>query len=373
MAKTGARRAVRRHCRSNDALRRSRPCGTHSAGAFLVLFGVSTVVALLFKLSQTAGHYSYSPASAQGTAEAIKLALSLGFLWREHARDAAAAPLLPYFRAQLSAGLLAHLAGLSALYFVNNQAAFLLFKLSDVSTNVLFKSGASGVSALLLWAFLSRPIAGLQWLAIALQVCGLLIVQYDECTHAAQLPATVYLLLLGSLVVTCVCNVWNEHLLKAHAAASLNLQNAVLYASGLVLNLGLCAATSGLGRYFGGYTPVVLGLILCQARTDGRTDGLTGWRADLRADSRRTAAGPGPRPPDPAPRALARNCARRRRRFWASLSQPCSSTPTRWCAPPPARAPPGCCTSSRSPCLARRFPSTRCWAASSSLSPPMCT
>ena len=53
------------------------------ASAFLLLFAMQSGTALLFKLSQRSGRYTYSTGSAQTIAEAIKLVMSVCFFWRE--------------------------------------------------------------------------------------------------------------------------------------------------------------------------------------------------------------------------------------------------------------------------------------------------
>ena len=268
-----------------------------AALAFGVLVATQTSVALLFKLGQSAGgSYTYSPASAQTTAEALKLCLSLLLLSRQtlashallpqpvdaeevHGRRAGAAALplraalaLRSLGPLLTPRLLWNKAGLAVLYCFNNQLAFALFRWADAASITLIKSASSIVSALLLWTLLRRPIAPLQWHAIALQVLGLFIVQFDSCKGAPLLSLPTYLELLLSMLCSCSAGVWNEYVLK-NVDAPMHLQNVVLYSGGVFLNACVFlvselwdgAGGSLAAAYFRGYHAAALGVILCQA------------------------------------------------------------------------------------------------------------
>jgi UDP-galactose transporter len=260
--------------------------------AFFGLVVIQTGVALLFKLSQRGGKYTFLTSSAQTTAEFCKLLISLGFFARdtlavappaapsdvEEPPAAVAAPspprspaaLLAALRAQISDQLLAHTGGLALLYCFNNQLAFSLFRWADAATVTLIKSASSIVSALLLWVLLNRPIAPLQWHAITLQVLGLFIVQYDSCKGSALLSLPVYLALFGSLFISSGAGVWNEHVLKTFGI-SMHVQNICLYSFGVLFNLLVFVFLEQhggrglMGSYFHGYNPAAVGVIFCQA------------------------------------------------------------------------------------------------------------
>jgi UDP-sugar transporter A1/2/3 len=254
-----------------------------------------TGVALLFKLSQKNGKYTFSPGSAQTTAEAAKLLISAAFFTRDTlaarrgavitpdadaeqpetpappALSSDAASVVAAFRAQVDARLLRHTCGLSLLYCFNNQLAFALFRWADAATVTLIKSASSFVSAILLWLLLSRPIAPLQWIAILLQVLGLFIVQYDDCKHAALLALPIYFALFVSLFISSAAGVWNEHVLKTFQV-TMHVQNCCLYVFGVGMNLAVfCFFEKRDTRvplhsaYFAGYNAPALGIIFCQA------------------------------------------------------------------------------------------------------------
>ena len=246
--------------------------------AFFSLLAIQTGVALLFKLSQRNGKYSFSPGSAQTTAELCKLCISVA-LFRRDTRSPvdgeSAAPssmsVLLALQKQVDKRLLLHTGGLALLYGFNNQLAFALFRMADAASVTLIKSASSVVSAILLWLLLARPIAALQWIAIVLQVLGLWVVQYDACKHAVLLPLPVYLALFASLLISSGAGVWNEHVLKTFQV-SMHAQNCCLYAFGILINLAVfcfveerSALMPLSSAYFYGYNAAAVGVILCQA------------------------------------------------------------------------------------------------------------
>ena len=217
--------------------------------ALCTLVAVQTLVAVIYRLAQRDGGYPFAPLSALAMAELGKLAISL-VLHVRASRDSAVGdaaggggrsggsgehPLAfvqqPAFRAHLP-----KFAVLALLYFINNQLAFKLFLWADPTSINLLKSGAIAVSALLWTLFFRRPIAPLQWASIAMQICGMVIVQYDQCTQHTLLALPVYGALFIAVFITALCGVWNELQLKS-LPLSIHEQNAGLYAVGFALNL----------------------------------------------------------------------------------------------------------------------------------------
>ena len=305
---------------------------------FVALTAVQVSVAVIYKVSQTNGGYAYSPASALTTSEFIKLCMSLlGVVWgaamsitpphtgvrpigdqyalvgqttedderlATPTKTAAAVPddpdleapvvarartktvgcsaravslAMAQLRRDLSPSLLFHVTCLASLYAINNHLAFVLFLYVDAASISLFKSWSTAFSALMLWQFFARPIHRLQWASIALQVVGLIIVQYDPCKQGTAHAVSSYMLLLVSVLITSLCSVWNEQVIKRYSA-SLHSQNAALYAVGTVLNLlvflfappnypaiGKDPVTGEAVSFFAGYTLVTLGVIGCNS------------------------------------------------------------------------------------------------------------
>ena len=64
----------------------------------------------------------------------------------------------------------------------------------------------------------------------------MIIVQHDPCKGGERYPMLAYVLMTISAVLTAMCAVRNEYLVKNYKI-ELNVQNAVLYAGGAVMNL----------------------------------------------------------------------------------------------------------------------------------------
>lgn len=113
---------------------------------------------------------------------------------------------------------------------------FLLYKLSDPGTIQLIKSGTTLITAVVSMFFLGTKVTRGQWLAISLQVCGIVVTQYKPT--GAQYPFGTYLVLLFQTTVSAVASVYNQKLCKS-ADASMHVMNMFLYAAGMVINLVL--------------------------------------------------------------------------------------------------------------------------------------
>ena len=246
--------------------------------SFFALVTIQTLVALLFKVSQREAQYTFSPSSAQTTAEVIKLVISVTLFARvvhadaradlgvEAARDPPVTLISLMWarcRQDVTSCLALSLGGLASLYCFNNQLAFRAFRLADAATVTLVKSNSTAVSAGLLWLLLKRRVAHLQLVAIALQSLGLFVAQYDACKQAAQLPLYVYCLLVLSLLLASAAGVINEKLLKEERA-HMHLQNIFLYIYGIAMNLAWFVATET-RPFFTGYSLPAWGVIACQA------------------------------------------------------------------------------------------------------------
>ena len=141
-------------------------------------------------------------------------------------------------RSLVSVGLFRHMASLAFLYFVNNQLSFVLLMTLDPATISLFKACSTILAAVMLWCCFARDILSLQWLALLMQIVGMLVVLYDPNRGLRGVAASLasYLLLILSVSITAVCSVWNEFVVKSYAA-NLMAQNVVLYALGTLYNV----------------------------------------------------------------------------------------------------------------------------------------
>lgn len=249
---------------------------------FFCLSIIQIVVVLVYKFSQTNGKYNYSTISAITMAEIIKFCVSLCVtFWSISSTKEAPMSFgvmeTLFFRldfcrreiqGQISKKFLLQTFNLAFLYGINNQIAFVLFQYVDIVSISLFRSFTSFQAAMLLWFFLSRPINRIQWSAIALQVIGLIIVEYDACKKLAILELHLYVVLLINCSISSTCTVWNEHLLKTYSVP-LYVQNLVLYFFGFIINFSFFAvsymqSTDPIG-FFEGYSILVLAVIFCNS------------------------------------------------------------------------------------------------------------
>lgn len=239
--------------------------------AFFGLTFIQIAIGVVYKFSLNAqGSYSYSTASAIALAEFIKASMSLTFHLSSssslrEAWDSAKACLnyrmvlqlfgyvllsYPYPLLTNNNIVMAHINRLAGLYCTNNQLTFLSYKAADPASFQLFKSWAAFFTAIILWSFGARIITQLQWTAILLQVCGLMIVQYDACKESLLLPLYVYGLFLLATSITAITSVWNERVVKS--GYSFNVINIILYVWGFMLNTIIYF---GLAKSLGGGRP----------------------------------------------------------------------------------------------------------------------
>ena len=248
--------------------------------AFLVLLFVQVLVSIVYKFSQTKGKYTYSPLSAIASAEFIKLCISLTFIWLSVSIDDSSSnnkiynrflACYAWFRKEVQSIFIAYTFGLALLYVINNQLAFVLYLYVDMASISMFKSFSSILSAILLWLFCERTLVREQWASIILQVVGLVIVQYDSCRDVPFLAIKDYITLIVSTLITAICSVWNERLIKTYSV-NMHIQNAILYTFGLTLNLTLFFFFPDLfvknetrKQFFEGYSLMVIAIILCNS------------------------------------------------------------------------------------------------------------
>ena len=244
--------------------------------AFFSLLAIQTIVALIFKFSQTNGTYEFFTSSAQTSAEVIKLIISFCLFTRQNNHTKKSEVQIDQssvaaLASQISFRLVTQCGFLAALYCANNQLAFVIFRWADPASITLVKSASSFVSAFFLWLLLKRPVNHLQWISICIQVLGLIVAQYDECRKSTLLPSATYAALLASLCISSAAGVWNEHLLKT-CNASLHAQNMCMYVYGAVFNWLVFllwekpeqeVLSSSL--WFRGYSAGALGVIISQA------------------------------------------------------------------------------------------------------------
>mmetsp|Transcript_75563 Transcript_75563/g.161939 ORF Transcript_75563/g.161939 Transcript_75563/m.161939 type:complete len:368 (-) Transcript_75563:36-1139(-) len=242
------------------------------------LVAVSTLVGILYKVSQAAtGGFTYSTTSAITIAECMKFLMSTTFhiLATRDGKTlgvfSGAAAAWQSARAQLTRSAVGQIWFLSFLYTFNNQLSFFVYTLADPGTIFLFKSASTIIVAIIQCTFVGKRFSTEQWRAMALQACGMVIVQYDPCTQRAIYEPTAYICMMVSTAVSAICAARNEYLVKNYTI-DLNVQNATLYLGGAAMNLfGFFVlpnpnSSQGSIGFFEGYSnPLALGVVFANS------------------------------------------------------------------------------------------------------------
>ena len=148
----------------------------------IALVVLQTMSGTLYKVSQTESRYAYSTYAAFTLAEIGKLVVSMTLYAKERPKHQSLAQAIQATRVSLKKpGLVFKIGTLAALYFANNQLMFLLFLRADPASINLLKAGSGAITALVWCICMGRVVSQQQWIAIAIQACGLVVVQYDAC------------------------------------------------------------------------------------------------------------------------------------------------------------------------------------------------
>jgi UDP-sugar transporter A1/2/3 len=224
--------------------------------AFGALVAIQVSISTFFKLSQIDSSYAYSPASSLALSEFVKLVVA-GLLL---AREVGLLEMRKQIRTASLSSFGVKVFGLSTLYAINNHFAFALFRVADPGSINLFKAGTSFISAILLRLVSNRLVSSVQWVAIIIQVIGLIQAQYDPCLHKATLETWIYWMIFAHVLIASINGLWNEKLVKQEHYG-LHLQNVILYLCGFLWNLVFYAAippsfygTAENQGFFSGYT-----------------------------------------------------------------------------------------------------------------------
>merc|ERR1719188_524376 len=104
-----------------------------------------------------------------------------------------------------------------------------------------------------------------------LQGVGMVIVQYNPCKQSGRYRSLAYVLMGTSTVLTALCAVRNEFLVK-NFKVGLNVQNATLYSGGALMNfLAFCflpnpnSAQGSIGFFHGFDNALAVGVVFANA------------------------------------------------------------------------------------------------------------
>ncbi|KAK2034241.1 UDP-galactose transporter [Colletotrichum zoysiae] len=268
--------------------------------AALGLVAIQVGIGIIMKISQTGGSYSFSPSASVTISEFFKMILSTIFFWNECKRRAAdgvlpstrgggsgysslatselplaerssldekreedalngnagsssnangvdkhTSPLPPldfrtfwrYVRGEVTKDVRYGFCNLALFYVLINNSIFVSYKMADPGTIQLTKSGVTFITALVMIATLNTKISKIQWIAILMQICGLMVTQYNPQTGTTY-PFSTYFILLFQVFLSASSGVYNQALLKTDDS-SLHADNMILYGAGASMNL-LC-------------------------------------------------------------------------------------------------------------------------------------
>ncbi|KAK1585160.1 UDP-galactose transporter [Colletotrichum navitas] len=269
--------------------------------AALGLVAIQVGIGIIMKISQTGGSYSFSPSASVTISEFFKMVLSTIFFWNECKRRAAdgvlpstrgggsgysslaTSELLPlaerssleekreedalnggsssssnangvdkhnrplpplnfrtywrYVRGEVTKDVRYGFCNLALFYVLINNSIFVSYKMADPGTIQLTKSGVTFITALVMIATLNTKISKIQWIAILMQICGLMVTQYNPQTGTTY-PFSTYFILLFQVFLSASSGVYNQALLKTDDS-SLHADNMILYGAGASMNL-LC-------------------------------------------------------------------------------------------------------------------------------------
>lgn len=141
----------------------------------------------------------------------------------------------------------------------------------DPGTVFLFKAASTLIVATVQTLFAGKSFTVDQWRAMAIQACGLIVVQYDPCKSSVIHQPLAYACLIVSALITGISSARNEYLVKNYKIG-LNVQNATLYSGGVLMNLAAFflvpnpnSSQAHLGFFDGYDNPLAVAVVLANA------------------------------------------------------------------------------------------------------------
>ncbi|GMI43059.1 hypothetical protein TrCOL_g8095 [Triparma columacea] len=215
----------------------------------------------MFKFSQSNGGYEYNTASSMVIVEFIKLLMAAS-LHTKDVTDGGAikmsfSELYQSTRREVQAHIDAHIiktyAFLAVSYAVCNQMVFWIMSVADPGIFSLVKSSSPMLVAGMNLLVYKKKLSGEQWKCVVLLICGLIPVTSASC-DASKVAYTFssYLLMGSNTAWSALNSVVNANALK-ELKMTLPMQNMILYAMGVCINLIIYLFTSTGGGFFSGY------------------------------------------------------------------------------------------------------------------------
>ncbi|KAK4191065.1 nucleotide-sugar transporter-domain-containing protein [Podospora australis] len=283
----------------------SPPSASQRAGylAAASLVAVQVGSGILLKTAQHHGHYEFSPSGSVAISEFVKLLISLVLFYLECRRRLARGKHIPassnandavytavvdntadddeafsqspsmssslfwrYIQTDVTSHAKYGFANLSLLYMLINNIIFLCYQLADPATIQLLRSGMTFITAVVSVLALRAALTRTQWIAIALQICGLAVTQYHPTTGSTYYSLGTYAIIVSQVFLGAVAGVYNQHLLKLKRDSSLHANNIHLYGWGVMINLAAHLVIRAVRRdepgFLHGYTGVAAVLVI---------------------------------------------------------------------------------------------------------------
>ena len=222
--------------------------------AFCSFVTLQTISQLLYRKATRDGSYLVNTAGSMVLAEAIKLGISLGLVYKEKT------PLrMP------TATALGYVA-LAVGYAANNQLTFVILRVANPGVLSLCKSATPLLIAALSFFVFKESLTRLKWQCVVLQVCGMAsifsrpVARDEEDDSGRRAP----LLIFVACALTAACSSLNAQLLRG--GANVHVQNALLYAFGVASNLSIflfgANPSAHVGLFAGYDSPWAVALLL---------------------------------------------------------------------------------------------------------------
>ena len=219
------------------------------------------VVAVVFHFARSSdGKYAFSTLATQTLSEFVKLCISVCLLKMEIGdRD-----VYVTYKNQMTTSCMLYSIVLSIFYCINNQIMFVLFTMIPAVVITLIKTTSPLITALITLFVLHQGRPTIAWVALLIQVLGLIVAQYNACDNTPTYHVMSYAIGILSVTISSSAGVANSSLLKAYAKTiSMHSINITMYITGMVVNyiVFLC----GSKRFFDNFTPTAILIVLCNS------------------------------------------------------------------------------------------------------------
>lgn len=129
------------------------------------------------------------------------------------------------------------------LYSASNNLSMMMQVYMDPTTFQVLSNLKIGITAVLYWSFLKRPLTVRQWIAIGILTMAGTIDSYGSYVSKGKEFSELYVTMTGLLMIAAQCtvsgmaSVYAEYILKKQQEMSLHFQNLMLYTWLIFINI----------------------------------------------------------------------------------------------------------------------------------------